>query len=263
MVKVTRAVADFINPEAILDDLWKSFDFPKDTYYNRALKHARILKLYYADFLAELTDLSESDITHCYDLYLSSYFLDDAFDSDHRPYALAIGLKLYVRFVEFVSKEYPEKRELLEQLFEIQMRYQTVEKDPDEEHGYSYEFIKDLDQYYVKQIILLFPLELVHDSSLKDNLLSITKNYFICILLGDDLADIYEDIQNNTKTPLTIQCKIWEVKEIISKFLEIYRKRCAQLLVDLESTGISSNVILNVFDRLNGVISIKYEEMLE
>ena len=126
MVRAVPADVDVVDSESVVGGLWDDFGFPRDTYYDRAVKHARILKGYYIDFLSELTDLSDEDIRECYSLYLSSYFLDDALDSDHRPYALAVGMKLYVRFVEFVNRKYPDKRLLLDTMYNLQMRYQTA-----------------------------------------------------------------------------------------------------------------------------------------
>lgn len=249
------AAADYIDPELIVSRLWDVFGYPRDTYFRRAVKHARILKLYYADLLDEMTGLSREDVVGCYDLFLSSYFLDDAFDSDRRPYALAVGMELYVRFVEFVDSRHPEARDVLGRLYAEQMRYQSVERDPGEEHGYSYEFMGSLDCYRMKQVILTFPLELMGEG--RDAMEGILTDYYTCILLADDIADLAEDLPSGTRTPLTVAVASGEdTAQVTDRFRSLLEGKCASLEERVASAGLPDHTVKRTLDRLRSVAGI-------
>ncbi|WP_400233922.1 hypothetical protein [Methanomethylophilus alvi] len=235
----------------VVDGIWEYFGFPQGNLKNKALKHAEKLRRYYVETLKEFEALGHEDLEASYGLFLSSYFLDDAFDSTDSPYALAIGLHLYTGFVCYIQKEHPEKMEVLKEYFRIQMIYQSAEKDRDNEKGYDLSYINELDNYHLKQIILLFPLEL-SEPSIRDDLYELYIHYFDCILLTDDMIDAEEDMATGTMTAITSGCR---TEEDISESRKKCRKKFIEhkdLTMSLMSTiGIHSKTLISVLDDMD------------
>ncbi len=223
-------------------------------YRDKALVHARKLQQYYITPLRELRALDEEDLEDSLWLFLSSYFLDDAFDSNDRPYALAAGLYLYTGYVRRIQGKHPEMMPVLDDYFRLQMIYQSAEKDKVNEKGFDLSYVYDAGNYHMKQIILLFPLELSRSEE-KDEIYQLFIHYFDCILLVDDIQDAEEDMGSGTITSVTFGCSSHDdVLQAIAKCKEAFQIQKESAVSINNARSFPSETMLDVLNVFNNII---------
>ena len=103
----------------------------------------------------------------------------------------------------------------------------------------------------MKQIILLFPLELSRSEE-KDEIYQLFIHYFDCILLVDDIMDAEEDMESGTITSVTFGCSSRDdVLQAIAKRKKDYQIQ-KEFVIDFNKSGSSpSETMLDVLEGFN------------
>lgn len=222
---------------------------------NKAKRHARKLKGMYYDVLREMGVLSEEDLEDSFGLFLSSYFLDDAFDKSDRPYALAIGLHLYAEYFHKVGEKHPEMLDTLREYYRLQMVYQSAERDTENERGYDLSYVADPDSYHMKQVILLFPLELSNIDG-RDAAFKLFIHYFCCVLLTDDIMDAEEDLESGILNPLTCGCRSKEdIPDARRRCAELFERHKGEAIRICSGSGFRSSKLIGALEDFSGIVS--------
>ncbi len=245
-----------IDSDLYIERLWKYFTFPAGGFMDKAKRHASRLKKMYYDVLQEMGVLSEDDLEDSFSLFLSSYFLDDAFDKIDRPYALAIGLHLYTEYFHKIGTKHPEMLDTLRKYYRLQMIYQSAERDTENEKGYDLSYVADPDNYHMKQVVLLFPLELSKDED-RDTVFRLFIHYFCCILLTDDIVDAEEDLESGTLNPLTCGCSskadIPAARDKCAKLFEYHKNEIMEICSNEKFESSNLTKALEDFDSIVSV----------
>lgn len=230
----------------IVNETWRFFEYPEDRLLRRARKHASNIDYLYISILDKLQFISKTVNSIFPDLFLSSYFIDDIFDVNDRPYATPIGLYLYSRFYGKLYASEPQVLNLFDRYYKLQMHYQLLEKNNLECNAYKSLVGASAENYFIKQIILLFPLEFVVDD-LKQDTFYCFKNYYNSILIADDLIDYCDDKANNVNTPITCELQKNSENSVIKKYYKLFK----QYNDETYKYALRLNVLIDIQNRLN------------
>lgn len=230
----------------IVNEVWRFFEYPQDRLWCRARKHASNIDHLYISILDKLRFVNHAVRSFFPYLFLSSYFIDDIFDVDDRPYAVPIGLYLYSSFYGKLYSSEPQTIDVLNRYYKLQMEYQLLEKNSVERNKYKSLVGEHAENYYVKQVILLFPLEFVLNE-LKQDAFYCFKYYYNSILLADDLIDYHDDKANNINTPITCELQTVDEKTTIQKYYNLFTQNCEETY----KYASKLDIINDIEDRLN------------
>ena len=142
-----------------------------------------------------------------FDLFLWAYLTDltlDAFSSGEFnpweiPKATFGAMILFNNYVEWMKSNYEERFVLIFfHLYNQQMKYQILEKQWEMPSEYCSFYINP-EEYYKKQIVLLFPIIIIDlPKKVKNFSIKFLKDYYSYLLISDDLNDLAWDIQSKT-----------------------------------------------------------------